>query len=247
MSTDSVIEDEENGIELSPSARLGRILYRDEHNLKKRIKLFDDSMDTEIETDIDSDIEPEPTEPHLSSASHVTQCQIEFENESTINIYCYWIQYDSNIRKPPHCIYPSSSFRINTYITHPFILSTSDSLNAYNYDTIIAVYIPTNSKHLIHQVTIHDDLDTVSVNPFEMEEIRPSMLWLCDIAICKNIYNIQYIYIQDVNVVESWSKLSLISITRMKMRMMNIIVLDVIDILNKVIQFGYVRTQNFMK
>ena len=125
-----------------------------------------------METDFDSDIEPEPTETYIASLSHTNSVQIEFENESTISIYCYWIQYDCNIRKPPHIIHPLSSLRLNTYSTHPFILSTCDSLNAYNYDTIIAVYIPTNTKYLIHHLIIHEDLKTVSIDPFH-EEIKP--------------------------------------------------------------------------
>eukprot|EP01083_Nonionella_stella_P209765 760050_1 len=150
-----------------PVVDLGDILYPNRHDLRNRIQLFcdDDSSSKDDEDDNEDEL--------IRSRSHDRLCQIHFENESeTEAIHCYWIGYDSTVNTAPHTIPPLSASRLNCYISHPFIISTSDALDCDAFDTMIGVYIPRNGKHLIHHVTIDCALSQIDVTPFE-EDIKP--------------------------------------------------------------------------
>ena len=154
------------------SGELGHIFYPNEHDLKSQIKLFD-ALNNDNDDSKTTDDDALKSNEYIHSLLHDRSCQIEFENGSSANnIYCFWIQYDSNITAEPHIIEPSAALRLNTYLTHPFIISTSETLSVDNYDSIIAVYIPTNSNHTINHVLIEEDLKTITVNAFG-EEIKP--------------------------------------------------------------------------
>lgn len=142
---------------------IGDILYPYIDNLKQRIFLFinDEDMNDE-KLDI------------ISSKSHQRSCQIHFCNESNLPIYSYWIQYDTNVRKPGHCIYAHNTLKLNTYISHPFIISKSDTLNELNIESVIAVYIPTNENCMVHNITINEELTEITASPYN-ETIKPSI------------------------------------------------------------------------
>ena len=65
-----------------------------------------------------------------------------------------------------HCLYWLLSLKLNTYITRQFIISTSDSLNVYNYDDVITAYIRIKWKHTIHDFIINKYLETMNFEPF---------------------------------------------------------------------------------
>eukprot|EP01084_Bolivina_argentea_P319884 554886_1 len=138
-----------------PNIGLGEILYPTDTDLKDKIKLFSENTDEDAE--------------FISSSSNERSCQIEFENESISPIYCFWIKHNSDIMEPGNIITPKGSLRLNTYLTHPFIISRASSLNKDNFNTIIAVYIPTSSKHNIHLVTIDENLTDIEVESMDEE------------------------------------------------------------------------------
>lgn len=90
----------------------------------------------------------------LSTNSDIS-VHLTFINDTDCTLYIYWITHDGDIRVPGSKLRVNKEHRVNSYLSHPFILSPSETMD--DLKDIIGIYIPRNRSHSLHRITIRKE------------------------------------------------------------------------------------------
>lgn len=79
----------------------------------------------------------------------------ENEIQKSTKVFLYWIEFNGLIRMQPTVIEPNSKIIINSFITHPFIITNAELKDFNNLSSIlIGCYIPENPSFAKHKIII---------------------------------------------------------------------------------------------
>lgn len=111
----------------------------------------------------------------LKSTDSDISIKLRFINESDKKLSVYWINYEGDIRVPPSFIQPNNELKISSFITHPFMISISDTLK--NFSDIIAVYIPKNISYSQHDVIINKTATKLTTKAGKINDKLENKIW----------------------------------------------------------------------